>query len=314
MRGIDYLQLEKQAVEALSGWFTNTEPRARAPFHVFHRKHIRLAELFPIIETKANGYLQQFKLGVHSFDPAGGVGKPAEGIRVNPDQSFTFPEWGPYYFTCHLGTVKCLLLDPEQSLDDQAIALMSFLASNLVHSWGDYHLLVPDQLRPREIVMGPVLSKLFKSDQPIALHCEAASDLAAAVARLAGFEARRVAIPKNPLDGGGHVVSELFLPGLNSWVLFDIDWACMISDEAGRPLSFCNGCERRRAGKQIVVRTFFTKNWLRKEYNFSHSTMGSSLGVPNLTNPILCARLTGTRDCSTRIQHMRNIIRTSTAG
>lgn len=247
--------------------------RARPPAHggllrdllVFHRRELQGAELFPRLQEPA--------AGVAIFPPAFQA-RPFNAAsaplpQFGEDGVVRFAAWGEHALHSSFGTFRCLLLDPSLGTEAQIIELARFVSANSVHSWCDLHLVQPEPVAPTPFVTSAILRKLFRSDQPIGLHCTMMSELLIGLGALLGLTGRRVDFPRSPLDDGGHVAAEFWCPERQSWMLVDIDYACFVADAEGRPLSAAAALRARQAGRPLQIRPLIDRRWLEESWNFS---------------------------------------------
>lgn len=236
----------------------------RTPFHVFSTLEVPVRSLFPVLDKTpapetppAEGWIKTFPVpgALEVVEPP-----RFEGVNLTAGR-FVFPSFGFHYVTGHLGTFKCLLMDPEASRDAHALDIFRFVAANTLHSDMDRSTIAPWSARSGYVRPDLLLRKLFLSDQPLGLECSHTADLLAYLLHLAEFEVRRVDVVDPDVGSGGHTIVEAFLPGQQSWAMLDADFGVTAVDSSGRLLSVAELKERRDDAEAFKVVRAFDKHW-----------------------------------------------------
>jgi len=232
---------------------------------------------------------------IGTFAIPGGGGRPSspsvEAIRFCRD-AVEFPEEGEFYFYCHLGAFKCLILDTALPPLQKAMRIFAFIAKNVVHSAADAWLCCPEGFAGN-FHWERLISKFFYSDQPLQLYCGDVARFLATLWLANGLHCRVVA-----LGGSGHIVAEVWDPESADWAMFDADWGLYCTDETGKPLSSADMADRVKQapcdsiesevddGKlPFQVADIVEKRWLRWEFNRSFRCTAQISWNPSLLNP-----------------------------
>jgi hypothetical protein len=177
-------------------------------------------------------------------DPVGLLGTfpiPGQPPREQPNDIgfgndvIEFPSVGEYYFYCHLGAFKVLVLDPKEPARFNALKVFAFVSRNTIHSRSDAWLCAREGHDGAPFYWDRLVEKLFFSDQPLQLHCGYASNFTGYLLHSQGMTCRLVA-----LTGGkraGHILLEVWDPEDDNWIALDPDFGVAVAAKDGRLLS-----------------------------------------------------------------------------
>jgi hypothetical protein len=181
-------------------------------------------------------------------------------IATDPD-GIVFPRHGSWILDTSYGDVKVLILDRAGDRRRDALDIATFVASNAVHSAADSRLFNPWRIEELPALHVP---RLFWSDQPVKDRCGGVAALAACVLESQGFATRKVEI--GTLEDG-HIVAEVEVDR-EEWIVVDVDWGYVFTDDRGRYLGIDALRSRLSAGAAVLTEDIGGgKKWLRPELN-----------------------------------------------
>lgn len=242
----------------------------RAPFHIFEGNEVLASAVLPRLHEASDAWLPSTPIRVGAVAPPSQelAGKPPmlrESLEPGSGR-FVFDRYGGHSIDCSYGVFKCLTLDPNAGRDERALAIFRFAAENIVHSCVDKAVILPWAKRTRYVRPDLLLSKLFLSDQPLAVHCDHAAQVTAYLLHLAGYKVREVSVV-DPEVESGHVVMETFLPELDKWIMLDPDYGVVVTDHDGVLLGTAEiiACTDRR--RDLEIRRVVIKRWAVEHFN-----------------------------------------------
>jgi SAM-dependent methyltransferase len=249
-----------------------------APYFVFEGRDVAIDVVLPRLAKVPRTWLPPAPIRVSTFAAASSLpeagGPPS--FREGPAPGlgkFAFDRFGGHWVDSSYGVFKCLLLDPATSRDERALEIFRFAAANIVHSCVDKATILPWATRTSYVRPDLLLAKLFLSDQPLALHCDHASQVTAYLLHLAGYRVREI-LMTDPVVNSGHVVAEVFLPEQRRWVMLDPDFGVLVTDSAGRPLATAElmTCTDRK--RDLVVECVVEKRWQSGSFDVGEAFSG----------------------------------------
>ena len=190
-----------------------------------------------------------------------GVGSTLCSAVRSTASGVVVPRSGSWIFDTSYGEVKVLVLDQGSPPADTAVAIATFVSSNVVHSAADAGYFNPWRIEEIPALHVP---RLFWTGQPVKDRCGGVAALAGCVFENQGFATRKIEIG-SPEDG--HIVAEVEV-GADRWIMVDVDWGFVFEDGRGGLLDVERLRGRLAASEEVVaVDIGGGKTWLHPELN-----------------------------------------------
>lgn len=251
------------------------------PFHVFFLNTVPIASIFPrfaaIPESWRPSDVTFLGLPVAAQD-----GHQDESNVSVKDDHFVFAKPGGYCVASEYGVFKALIVPNELSGNERILEIFRFYSANIIHSSADKSIIAPIAKNYRYVRPDYLLEKLFRSDQPLQLHCDHATDMFCYAVSALGYRARRAWVI-DPAINSGHVVAEVYLPGYDKWAMFDTDFGCRILNSENVPMS-CEEIVAAVLEDRLIctVDRVVHKHWMPDQLNFHDSFQGQISWNPGL--------------------------------
>lgn len=249
-----------------------------APFFVFEGRDVAIDAVLPRVSLVPRTWLPQLPVRVRTFATASNqsaeAAAPAFREGSEPGSGhFVFDGFGCHGVDSSYGVFKCLLLDPANNRDQHALEIFRFAAGNMVHSCVDKATILPWAKRLSYVRPDLLLTKLFLSDQPLAVHCDHAAQVTAYLLHLSGYRVREI-LMTDPTVKSGHVVAEVFLPEQERWVMLDPDFGVVVADRTGALLGTAEimACKDRK--RDLVVERVVSKRWASGNFDTGEAFSG----------------------------------------
>lgn len=218
--------------------------RAAAAPLIFDRLTVEWGELAPRWKrTPPVALLKSSPL--RTFPAAGGLADRDLSDIAADDHGLTFPDWGQWRIWGAFGVAKLLLLKPGESKEDQALALLSFVAVNCWHSANDCYLTF-DPSDPARFRSSEIFDKFFSSDQPLGLHCGHIAKFLGIILGTQGFGSRLARFKGSRRQG--HIVTEAWLSDEERWLFLDADFGVAVRHR-GKFIDAATLQELKQAGR-----------------------------------------------------------------
>lgn len=250
----------------------------RTPYYIFEGRDIGIETVLPRLSRVPPTWLPPKPIRIGTF--AAASSKPQSSgppsLREGPEPGsgkLAFDRFGGHHVDSGYGVFKCLLLDPASNRDQRALEIFRFAAANIVHSCVDKATILPWATRTSYVRPDLLLTKLFLSDQPLALHCDHASQVTAYLLHLGGYRVREI-LMTDPAVNSGHVVVEVFLPEQRRWVMLDPDFGVLVTDQTGSLLDTAElmACTDRK--RDLVVDRVVEKRWASGNFDVGEAFSG----------------------------------------
>ncbi|WP_395714131.1 hypothetical protein [Reyranella sp.] len=199
--------------------------------------------------------------------PGQKLGHPVELVRIEADY-VAFGCTG-CFFVYFYGATRKLLILPDLALPlEKCLQISAFVSGCIFHSRSDIARCTPDSSTYSRYDFSFALQKLFRSDQPIGLHCGHSTALLSLILLRAGFDARRLHMA-NAESGDGHILLEVNLGNGMGGMVVDADFGVALMSRDGEPISATNLLGMRGEGfRDVQVVDLCRKSWLPPRYNF----------------------------------------------
>ena len=213
------------------------EPVTERPFFIFKKRKLLWKDIAGNIDKVFKTHQKYLKFDIVGTFPVPGNYKGSDNSEITWDQKkIVFPKSGEYYLRTTIGNLKILILDKDQSTEQEILTISSFVSKNTVHSISDGSITFLNELNRTRFDPEIWLRKFFFSDQPLCLHCGHNVRFLNYVLLKNGYKVRVAGLQK-PDKTDGHALSEVFSPENNKWVMIDPDYGAIVRNEHGKWLS-----------------------------------------------------------------------------